>query len=235
MRQIYLLVAIFAIFGIVGGSALAAELKNTVTVTGNDSTGGMVSNQSAASIVINETASGILLKDVERMVYRPGEMANYTFRLSNTGTAKLTGIKVVDDLLGPITMSTSEVGSGEFAEGTAQMKVTEDMLPGPVINYAVATMQGAGQTLTLNASAVFEIEAIPEILITKLTDVSSADIGKEVVYTFTIENVGSRTLYDIKAIDDKLGELELPQTTLAPGEVITVTKNHVVTVEDIEA
>ena len=235
MRQIYLLVAIFAIFGIVGGSALAAELKNTVTVTGNDSTGGMVSNQSAASIVINETASGILLKDVERMVYRPGEMANYTFRLSNTGTAKLTGIKVVDDLLGPITMSTSEVGPGEFAEGTAQMKVTEDMLPGPVINYAVATMQGAGQTLTLNASAVFEIDAIPEILITKLTDVSSADIGKEVIYTFTIENVGSRTLYDIKAIDDKLGELELPQTTLAPGEVITVTKNHVVTVEDIEA
>lgn len=235
MRQIYLLVAIFAIFGIVGGSALAAELKNTVTVTGNDSTGGMVSNQSAASIVINETASGILLKDVERMVYRPGEMANYTFRLSNTGTAKLTGIKVVDDLLGPITMSTSEVGPGEFAEGTAQMKVTEDMLPGPVINYAVATMQGAGQTLTLNASAVFEIEAIPDIKITKLTDVSSADIGKEVIYTFTIENVGSRTLYDIKAIDDKLGELELPQTTLAPGEVITVTKNHVVTVEDIEA
>ena len=235
MRQIYLLVAIFAIFGIVGDSALAAELKNTVTVTGNDSTGGMVSNQSAASIVINETASGILLKDVERMVYKPGEMANYTFRLSNTGTAKLTGIKVVDDLLGPITMSTSEVGPGEFAEGTAQMKVTEDMLPGPVINYAVATMQGAGQTLTLNASAVFEIEAIPEILITKLTDVSSADIVKEVIYTFTIENVGSRTLYDIKAIDDKLGELELPQNTLSPGEVITVTKNHVVTVEDIEA
>jgi len=54
MRQIYLLVAIFAIFGIVGGSALAAELKNTVTVTGNDSTGGMVSNQSAASIVVND-------------------------------------------------------------------------------------------------------------------------------------------------------------------------------------
>lgn len=235
MRQIYLLVAIFAIFGIVGGSALAAELKNTVTVTGNDSTGGMVSNQSAASIVINETASGILLKDVERMVYRPGEMANYTFRLSNTGTAKLTGIKVVDDLLGPITMSTTEVGPGEFAEGFAQMKVTESMLPGPVINYAEATMMGAGSPLSLNASAVFEIEAIPEIKITKLTDVNVTDIGKEVVYTFEIENTGSRTLYDIKAIDDKLGELELPQTTLAPGEVITVTKNHVVTVEDIEA
>ena len=234
MRQIYLLVAIFAIFGIVGGSALAAELKNTVTVTGNDSTGGMVSNQSAASIVVNETASGAFLKDVEKKTYKPGEMANYTFRLSNTGTAKLSGIKVVDDLLGPITMSTSEVGPGEFAEGTAQMKVTEDMLPGPVINYAVATMQGAGQTLTLNASAVFEIEAIPEILITKLTDVSSADIGKEVVYTFEITNTGSRTLYNVRAVDDKLGELVLPTTALAPGEKMVVTKNHVVTIEDIE-
>ena len=230
MRNIFLLIAIFAMFGI----ANSAELKNTVTATGIDSAGVTVSNQADAAIVINETASGILLKDVEKKAYKPGEVANYTFRLSNTGTAKLTGIKVVDDLLGPIAMSTSEVGPGEFAEGTAQMKVTEDMLPGPVINYAVATMQGAGQTITLNASAVFEIEAIPEILITKLTDVSSADIGKEVVYTFTIENTGSRTLYNVTAVDDKLGDLALPKTTLAPGENITVTKNHVVTVEDIE-
>ena len=230
MRYMFLLIALFAIIGIAG----AAELKNTVTATAVDGTGVNVSSSADAAIVINETASGILLKDVEKKAYKPGEVANYTFRLSNTGTAKLTGIKVVDDLLGPIAMSTSEVGPGEFAEGTAQMKVTEDMLPGPVINYAVATMQGAGQPLTLNASAVFEIEAIPEILITKLTDVSSADIGKEVVYTFTIENTGSRTLYNVTAVDDKLGDLALPKTTLAPGETITVTKNHVVTVEDIE-
>ena len=230
MRYMFLLIALFAIIGI----ATAAELKNTVTASAVDGSGANVSSSADAAIIINETASGILLKDVERMVYKPGEMANYTFRLSNTGTAKLTGIKVVDDLLGPITMSTSEVGPGEFAEGFAQMKVTEDMLPGPVINYAVATMNGAGNSLSLNASAVFEIEAIPEILITKLTDVSSADIGKEVLYTFTIENTGSRTLYDVKAIDDKLGELVLPTTALAPGEKMVVTKNHVVTIEDIE-
>ena len=230
MRYMFLLIALFAIIGI----ATAAELKNTVTASAVDGSGANVSSSADAAIIINETASGILLKDVEKMVYRPGELANYTFRLSNTGTARLTDIKVVDDLLGPITMSTSEVGPGEFAEGTAQMKVTEDMLPGPVINYAVATMQGAGQTITLNASAVFEIEAIPEILITKLTDVSSADIGKEVVYTFTIENTGSRTLYDVRAVDDRLGELVLPTTALSPGDKMVVTKNHVVTIEDLE-
>jgi uncharacterized repeat protein (TIGR01451 family) len=230
MRNIFLLIAIFAMFGI----ANSAELKNTVTATGIDSAGVTVSNQADAAIVINETASGILLKDVENMVYKPGEMANYTFRLSNTGTARLTDIKVVDDLLGPIPMSTTEVGPGEFAEGTAQMKVTEAMAPGPVINYATATMKGAGQELTLNASAVFEVEAIPDIQITKLTDVSVADIGKEVVYTFEITNTGTRTLYNVKAIDDKLGEIPLPRTTLAPGETAVVTKNHVVTIEDIE-
>ena len=230
MRYMFLLIALFAIIG----TASSAELKNTVTASAVDGSGANVSSSADAAIIINETASGILLKDVERMVYKPGEIANYTFRLSNTGTARLTNIKVVDDLVGPIAMSTSEVGPGEFAEGTAQMKVTEDMLPGPVINYAVATMNGAGNSLSLNASAVFEIEAIPEILITKHTDVSSADIGKEVLYTFTIENTGSRTLYDVKAIDDKLGELVLPTTALAPGEKMVVTKNHVVTIEDIE-
>lgn len=230
MRYMFLLIALFAVIGI----ATAAELKNTVTASAVDGSGANVSSSADAAIIINETASGILLKDVEKKAYKPGEMANYTFRLSNTGTARLTDIRVVDDLLGPITMSTSEVGPGEFAEGTAQMMVTEDMLPGPVINYAVATMNGAGNSLSLNASAVFEIEAIPEILITKLTDVSSADIGKEVVYTFTIENTGSRTLYDVGAVDDKLGEIALPKTTLAPGEKVTVTKNHMVTIEDIE-
>lgn len=230
MRYMFLLIALFAIIGI----AASAELKNTVTATAVDGSGANVSNTAEAAITINETASGILLKDVEKKSYKPGEMANYTFRLSNTGTARLTDIKVVDDLLGPITMSTTTVGPGEFAEGTAQMKVTEDMLPGPVINYAMATMNGAGKPLSLNASAVFEIEAIPEILITKLTDVSSADIGKEVVYTFEITNTGSRTLHNVEAVDDKLGEITLPKTTLAPGEKVTVTKNHVVTIEDIE-
>jgi len=233
MRYIFLLIAIFAIFGI--AVSAAAELKNTVTASAVDGSGANVSSSADAAIIINETASGILLKDVEKKAYKPGEMANYTFRLSNTGTARLTDIRVVDDLLGPITMSTTAVGPGEFAEGTAQMKVTESMLPGPVINYAVATMNGAGESLSLNASAVFEIDAIPEILITKLTDVSSADIGKEVVYTFTIENTGSRTLYNVEAVDDKLGEIALPKTTMAPGEKMVVTKNHVVTIEDIEA
>ena len=230
MRYMFLLIALFAIIGIAG----AAELKNTVTATAVDGTGANVTNSSEATIAVNETVSAILMKDVEKKVYKPGEMANYTFRLSNTGTAKLTDVRVVDDLLGTIAMSATIVGPGEFSEGSAQLKVTEDMLPGPVISYAVASMMSLGKPTTRVASAVFEIVAEPDILVTKLTDVSSVDIGKEVVYTFTIENTGSRTLYDVTAVDDRLGELTLPKTTLAPGENITVTKNHVVTVEDIE-
>src|SRR5574344_1597449 len=228
MRSMFLLIALFAIIGIV----VTAELKNTVTATAVDGTGANVTNSSEATIAVNETVSAILMKDVEKKVYKPGEMANYTFRLSNTGTAKLTDVRVVDDLLGTIAMSATIVGPGEFSEGSAQLKVTEDMLPGPVISYAVASMMSLGKPTTRVASAVFEIVAEPEILITKLTDVSSADVGKEVVYTFIIENTGSRTLYDVRAVDDKLGDLTLPKTTLAPGENITVTKNHVVTVED---
>jgi len=230
MRYMFLLIALFAIIGIVG----AAELKNTVTATAVDGTGANVTNSSEATIAVNETVSAILMKDVEKKVYKPGEMANYTFRLSNTGTAKLTDVRVVDDLLGTIAMSATIVGPGEFSEGSAQLKVTEDMLPGPVISYAVASMMSLGKPTTRVASAVFEIVAEPDILVTKLTDVSSADIGNEVVYSFTIENTGSRTLYNVTAVDDKLGDLTLPKTTLAPGENITVTKNHVVTVEDIE-
>ena len=230
MRYMFLLIALFAIIGIVG----AAELKNTVTATAVDGTGANVTNSSEATIAVNETVSAILMKDVEKKVYKPGEMANYTFRLSNTGTAKLTDVRVVDDLLGTIAMSATIVGPGEFSEGSAQLKVTEDMLPGPVISYAVASMMSLGKPTTRVASAVFEIVAEPDILVTKLTDVSSADIGNEVIYTFTIENTGSRTLYNVTAVDDKLGDLTLPKTTLAPGENITVTKNHVVTVEDIE-
>ncbi len=230
MRYMFLLIALFAIFSI----ASAAELKNTVTASAVDGSGANVSSSADATIAVNETVSAILMKDVEKKAYKPGEMANYTFRLSNTGTAKLTDVRVVDDLLGTIAMSATIVGPGEFSEGSAQLKVTEDMLPGPVISYAVASMMSLGKPTTRVASAVFEIEATPDILVTKLTDVSSADIGKEVVYTFTIENTGSRTLYNVKAVDDKLGEITLPKTTLAPGEKVTVTKNHMVTIEDIE-
>ena len=232
MRHIFLLIAIFAIFGI--AMSAGAELKNAVTATAVDGSGANVTNSAEAAIIVNETVSAILMKDVEKKIYQPGEMANYTFRLSNTGTAKLTDLRVVDDLLGPITMSATVVGPGEFSEGTAQLKVTEDMLPGPVISYATAAMMALGKPVTRVASTVFEINATPEILITKLTDVNVTDIGKEVVYTFEITNTGSRTLHDVKVVDDKLGEIALPKTTLAPGEAVTATKKHIVTIEDIE-
>mgnify|MGYP002683021989 FL=1 len=109
MRYMFLLIALFAIIGIAG----AAELKNTVTATAVDGTGANVTNSSEATIAVNETVSAILMKDVEKKTYKPGEMANYTFRLSNTGTVKLTDVRVVADLLGTFSVSATVVGSGD--------------------------------------------------------------------------------------------------------------------------
>lgn len=53
-----------------------------------------------------------------------------------------------------------------------------------------------------------------------------------VTYTYVVTNTGDVTLTNVTLVDDILGPIELSDTTLDPGESITVTAVHVVTEDD---
>ncbi|MCE3613212.1 hypothetical protein LXJ57_25115, partial [Escherichia coli] len=70
----------------------------------------------------------------------PGETIPYSFLVTNTGTTTLTGIKVNDALVAPITCAKTTLAPGESVTCTGSYTLTqEDVDRGDVLNSATAT------------------------------------------------------------------------------------------------
>jgi len=94
-------------------------------------------------------------------------------------------------------------------------------------------------TITAGESATryfgnFEIP--PDIEVVKTADPTTvSEAGTVVTYTYTVTNTGDVTLTGINVTDNKLGDITLGKTTLAPGESTSGTANYAVTQVDIDA
>ena len=58
------------------------------------------------------------------------------------------------------------------------------------------------------------------------------DDDETVTYTYVVTNTGDVTLENVTLVDDVLGPIELPDTTLEPGESVTVTAVHTLSADD---
>lgn len=61
------------------------------------------------------------------------------------------------------------------------------------------------------------------ISVEKYADRESAGLGEMITYTYTVTNTGGVALFNVTATDDKLGDISLSKTSLAPGESATGT------------
>ncbi|HEX9766045.1 MAG TPA: hypothetical protein VGA36_04725, partial [Nitriliruptorales bacterium] len=58
------------------------------------------------------------------------------------------------------------------------------------------------------------------------------DDDETVTYTYVVTNTGDVTLVNVTLVDDVLGPIVLPDTTLEPGESVTVTAVHTLSADD---
>jgi hypothetical protein len=77
------------------------------------------------------------------------------------------------------------------------------------------------------------VSAQGEFSISKSADLTSAAVGDNITYTYTITNSGNATTDNLSLQDDKLGAISLTDTTLAPGESVTATATYAVTISDL--
>ncbi|HLA98689.1 MAG TPA: hypothetical protein VJL34_09550, partial [Anaerolineales bacterium] len=73
----------------------------------------------------------------------------------------------------------------------------------------------------------------PAIEVGVMTNFSTAVVGKPIVYTYTISNMGDISLSGVQLVDDRLGVISLPKTTLEPTEVISITATYTPTSNDL--
>jgi hypothetical protein len=165
-----------------------------------------------------------------------GDNITYTYTITNNAdNVTISNISLVDDKLGSINLGgQASLSAGENITATAIYTVVEDDLPGPLLN--TATVSGTdpdGNTVTTTTAATVDLTYTAALQLTKTADPSPAAPYKTITYTYTITNNGNVTTDNLSLQDNKLGEISLTDTTLAPGESLTTTATYTVITADL--
>lgn len=237
----------------------AGTVSNTVIATGTTADNSMsTSGKNTATttiekqtpkLTIEKTVDKTQLTDTES---KAGTKLTYTFKVTNAGNVTINGINIIDQLdgLSDIKMSypktAGELAPGETATGTATYGITlADIAMTSVSNTAKASGNNktTGETVTSNESRVTTSIARRMSLSLKKTSnpakVSPIDAvaGKQIEYTFEIENTGNTALSTIKISDEMktIGTITPKKDSLNPGEKTTITATYKLTQADIDS
>ncbi|TFC54710.1 VWA domain-containing protein [Cryobacterium sp. TMB3-1-2] len=177
-----------------------------------------------------------------------GDVVDYEFTVTNTGTVALTDVTLADPKPG---LSSIEFGIWPGAPGvleptqsvtaTASYTLTEaDVTAGEVSNTATTSgIPPAGTAVTDEAPALVTLpELTPGISLEK----TGVLAGDTIAYSFTATNTGNVTLSAVTIADELEGLSEISYGTwpaakgvLAPGQSVTATASYAITQADRDA
>ncbi len=169
-----------------------------------------------------------------------GDQVTFTYNVKNAGLVTLDGITVNDVVTGgdpaglPIALPATRLAPGASTTGTMRVTLTAGMLAaGSQTDTATATgASPSGAPATDTDSQTIQFGNPPSIDVVKnfaWTMGNGTHLGDVVTFTYTVRNTGSATLNPVTVVDDKLGDITLAATSLAPGASTTGTKSLTVT------
>ena len=140
-----------------------------------------------------------------------GDVINYTFTVTNSGTAPLTNVTVTDPLpnLGAIdcgsgTNVIAALIPGQAGSCSATYSIVQaDLDAGSLSNTATAAGTAPdNSTVSATSTATVSSNQVPNIQITKVPSQSSyAAAGEDITYTLTVSNPGNVTLSGVTVTD----------------------------------
>ena len=108
-----------------------------------------------------------------------------------------------------------------------------DLDAGQIVNTASASN---GVVTSPPDTATVDAIAAPRLLVVKSSVTKSLSAPQTVTYTYLVRNVGNVTVTGIALSDDNdNNDLSCPQTTLAPGALMTCTATHTFTQAELDA
>ncbi len=220
-------------------------LVSTVTATGTDETGAVITARAIASVGLTSARPSIAVlkeaQDHRGFAISPlsslaiGETITYVYSVTNTGEAVLTNLSAMDNQLGKVPLGKATLAPWEKTSGTLSKVITQQDLPGPLENTVTVTATDPSGAQVTDSDTVSLLEISFETAIELIKDVepTEAEVGDTLTYTYTITNTGDVTFIDLELADDQLGAITLPEKVLGPGERLTVTAEYVVTEADL--
>jgi len=221
---------------------LPGPLTNIVNVTATDSQNQPVTGTATATVALTYTTKLDVAKQASTNSAAVGSTITYTYTISNSGSVTINGLAVNDDRLGAIALASNTLAPGANVTVTATHLVVEADLPGPITNKVTVTgTDSQNNPASATATATVTLTYTSSISLEKTATSSSAlwiagggaKIGDDIVYTYVVSNTGTTNVSGIVVTDDKLGQITLDRTTVAPGERATGTSTHTVIQDDM--
>jgi uncharacterized repeat protein (TIGR01451 family) len=159
-----------------------------------------------------------------------GDVITYTCRLSNTGNAPLDPVVATDDVLGPLSLPRSSLAPGAVITATHSYTATAADLPTLANTVAVTGTWDYDidtDEVSDTASASVALTSSPAITVSVAPDVSSAEAGDTITYSYRVTNTGNVPLDPVVAVDT-LGSVALDASSLAPGAATDGTLTYTV-------
>ncbi|MEU8386255.1 hypothetical protein AB0C32_44865, partial [Streptosporangium sp. NPDC048865] len=228
-------------------------IVNTAVASGTPPTGPAVASAPSTATITAVSAPGLeLLKTVSpSTVSVAGQTVTYSYLVTNTGNATLTGVDVTDTAFSgtgappAVTCPVTALAPQASTTCTGTYTVTQaDIDAGSVVNTATASgTPPAGSPVTSDPStATLTAAPISGLVVLKTVAPSTVtDVGGTVIYSYLVTNTGNRTLTGVGVTDTAFSGtgappvVTCPATTLAPGASTTCTGTYTVTQADIDA
>lgn len=238
--------SITIIYGVDLGATTGSRVNSAIAEYGNveiDATADLLeSTPASATVLVEEPVPAVAVTktagevtDVEGGVdgrADAGDTITYTYVVSNTGTADLSDISVVDDkidsddgeiLCDGATEPTNVIASitrlGADVTCTAVYTITQaDIDSGGVTNTVLVTAYGPGEvevtheesvTKDLPADHSIEVDKSGELDITVAGPDDRADAGDVATYTYVVTNSGNITELEVTLTDNKIADADL--------------------------
>ncbi|NQE06559.1 hypothetical protein C5S32_11880 [ANME-1 cluster archaeon GoMg1] len=186
-------------------------------------------NVTKPEISISKTASiSGSCPGIDPLAVSIGDVVTYCFNVTNTGDVTLTGVTVVDDIYGAVTLGTTTLAPGESTEGTVTHVVVETDAP-LATNTATATgTDPLGGTVTDSDDCTIEVTITPGISATKTGNVTEGAPSTPVNFSITVSNTGDCTLNPVTVEDTLPAGMSYVADDAggsAAGQVVTWTLN----------
>ncbi len=174
-----------------------------------------------------------------------GQVINYSYAVTNTGTAPLAGpVTIIDDKVAAICPNVNTVGDldndldqNESITCSSAYSITQaDLNAGAVTNNATAKV---GSIDSLRVSVVVKMAENKVLQLTKSASPTTYNqAGQTITYTYVIKNTGTTPIGpdQFKINDDRLGAVNCAApTSLGPNEMVTCSAVYTISQTDMAA
>ncbi|MGL4174285.1 MAG: DUF7507 domain-containing protein [Actinomycetota bacterium] len=173
-----------------------------------------------------------------------GDTIDWTFQVTNTGTAAVGPMGIDDPMAGSVSCSNAAIPLGESITCAADdlYVITQDDVDAGVVANTASSRDLSGVSGAVSVSSTeTAVDQTPRLAIQKTATVNdldgnSTDLADEVQYQFTVRNTGTVTMSAIAVIDPIIGDVTCSATVLAVGAsaLCTADNPYIITQADVD-